>query len=106
MSATALASGTELSDASQLLALLDRLVDAGKQDGAGEVDDRLASPLEVNPAAGRLRLPLPSIARRRPECDPARLVGPAANDGGTHHRSWGGAQAHYSVALNDETGGA
>lgn len=33
MSATALASGTELSDASQLLALLDRLADAGKHDG-------------------------------------------------------------------------
>lgn len=39
MSATALASGTEMSDASQLLALLDRVVDAGKHDGAGEVDD-------------------------------------------------------------------
>ena len=53
MSATALASVTELSDATQLLALLDRLVDAGKHDGAGEVDDRLASPLEaILPRAG------------------------------------------------------
>ncbi len=65
-----------------------------------------ASAMEVNAAAGRLRLPLPSIASRRPERDPARLVRPAVNDGGTHHRYWGGAQAHYSVALNDETGGA
>jgi len=82
MSATALASGTELRDAS-------------------------ASAMEVNAAAGMLRLPLPSIASRRPESDSAWLVGSAVNERrGIHHRSWGGAHGHYSLAHNEETGGA